>query len=57
MLFKRIGAAILLGVGMEIGTVLTKEGVQIAKDPLKRLAIKQKFNKIKDAIFKKEEEA
>ena len=57
MIIKRIAAAILLGVGMELGTCLAKEGVQIAKDPYKRAAIKQKFNKVKDAIFKKEEES
>jgi hypothetical protein len=55
MLIKRIGAAILLGIGMELGTCLTKEVVQITKDPYKRATVKQKFNKIKDVILKKEE--
>ena len=56
-MIKRIGAAILLGIGMELGTVLVKESVQIAKDPYKKATIKNKFKKIKDIIFKKEEES
>lgn len=56
-MFKRFIGVVVLGIGMELGTVLVKEGVQIAKDPYKKATIKRKFNKIKDAIFKKDEES
>ena len=54
---KSIGAAIIVGAGMELGTILARKGAQIMGDPAKKAAIKRKFNKIKDAIFKKEEES
>jgi hypothetical protein len=56
-LLKSIGAAIVIGAGMELGTILAREGAQIAKDPVKKATIKRKFNKIKDTLFKKEEES
>ena len=57
MFIKRFAAAILLGVGMELGTILAKKSVQLASDPYERTVIKQKFNKVKDALLKKEEES
>ena len=54
-LVKSIGAAIVIGAGMEFGAVLVKKGVEISKDPIKKATIKRKFNKIKDTLFKKEE--
>jgi hypothetical protein len=55
-LFKSIGAAIVIGAGMEFGTILARKGAQIAEDPVKKAKIKRKFNTIKETIFKKEEE-
>ena len=55
-LVKSLGAAIIIGAGMEIGSILIKKGEQIQKDPVKKAGIKRKFNKIKDTLFKKEEE-
>ena len=56
MLMKRFMTMILFGIGMELGTCLTKEGIEIAKDPYKRAVVKQKITRIKETIFKKEEE-
>jgi hypothetical protein len=56
-MFKRFIGMVVLGVGMELGSILAKEGIEIAKDPYKRTVIKQKTKKIKDTIFKKEEES
>ena len=56
MLIKRFMTMVLLGIGMELGARLTQEGVEIAKDPYKRTVIKQKASKIKNILFKKEEE-
>ena len=56
-LVKSIGAAIIIGAGMELGSILAKRGAQIAEDPVKKASIKKKFNKIKDTLFKKEEES
>lgn len=56
MLIRRFMTMVLLGIGMELGAHLTQEGVQIAKDPYKRTVIKQKASKIKNILFKKEEE-
>ena len=53
MLIRRFMIMILLGVGMELGARLTQEGVEIAKDPHKRCVIKQKADKIKNILFKK----
>lgn len=56
-MIKRFMTMVVLGVGMELGAYLFKEGVDVAKDPYKRTVIKQKVTRIKDAIFKKEVEA
>lgn len=56
-MFKRFMGMVVLGVAMELGTILAKESVEIAKDPYKRTVIKQKAKKIKDTLLKKEEES
>lgn len=55
-MLKKFMGMLLLGVAMELGTCLVKEGMDAAKDPYKRAVIKQRVNKIKDAFCKKEEE-
>ena len=56
-LVKSLGAAIIIGAGMELGSILIQKGVEIQRDPVKKAAIKRKFKKIKDTLLKKEEES
>ena len=56
-MFKRIIGAVVLGVGMELGSILLKEGIELAKSPYKRTVVKQKAKTIKDTLLKKEEES
>lgn len=56
-MFKRFMSMVVLGVGMELGAILIREGIEIAKDPYKRTVVKQKTKKIKDIVLKKGEES
>ena len=56
-MIKRFMGMVVLGVAMELGTILAKEGYEVAKDPHKRTVVKQKAKSIKDTLLKKEVEA
>ena len=49
-MIKKIFNGILWGAGVTLGSVIVTKGTEVVQDPVRKAKIKNKFNKIKEAI-------